>query len=278
MNALRLLSIEFYKLKYSKAARLILLAYFGLLTSIALVAALKFQLGPIEIKLADQGIFEFPFIWHFNSYIASVFKLFLLILIVSMVANEYSNRTLKQNLIDGMSKKEYILSKFYMALALAVVSTVFVFIVSLVIGLFYSSDISLGTIFSEWSYLFAYFIKLTTLFSLGIFMAMVVKRSAFALGAMFVWYIVEKIIFVISVINFSEKTTNTIGYFFPFSAMEKIIPPPFLRMKAIQDMSTQMGQEIVHNFDIRTASVFSGIIWTGIFIYGSYLLLKKRDL
>ena len=29
-----------------------------------------------------------------------------------MMANEYSNKTIKQNLIDGLSKKEFILSKF----------------------------------------------------------------------------------------------------------------------------------------------------------------------
>ncbi len=59
-----------------------------------------------------MGIFNFPFIWHFNTYVAAWLKFFLAIVIVSMMANEYSYGTLKQNLIDGLSKQEFILSKF----------------------------------------------------------------------------------------------------------------------------------------------------------------------
>ena len=101
----RLLDIEFYKLKYSKASKVLIIIYFALLTSIALIAAIKFDIGPIEFHLAEQGIFNFPYIWHFNSFVASIFKFFLLLVIVSMMANEYTNRTLKQNLIDGIIKK-----------------------------------------------------------------------------------------------------------------------------------------------------------------------------
>ena len=110
---LRLLSIEIQKLRNSRASKVLIIAYFTLLTSIALIAAIKFDIGPIQFHLADQGIFNFPYIWHFNTFIAAFFKIFLLLVIVSMISNEYSNKTLKQNLIDGLSKKEFILSKFY---------------------------------------------------------------------------------------------------------------------------------------------------------------------
>ena len=110
---LRLLNIEIHKLKNSRASIVLIITYFALLTSIALIAAIKFDIGPIQFHLAEQGIFNFPYIWHFNTFIAAFFKLFLLLVIVSMMANEYSNKTLKQNLIDGLSKKEFILSKFY---------------------------------------------------------------------------------------------------------------------------------------------------------------------
>jgi hypothetical protein len=80
------------------------LTYFILLSFIAMIASIKFDVG-FKIHLAEMGIFNFPFIWHFNTYIAAILKLFLAIVIVSMMANEYSYGTLKQNLIDGLSKK-----------------------------------------------------------------------------------------------------------------------------------------------------------------------------
>src|SRR5210317_2667115 len=135
---LRLLNIEIHKLKHNRASKILILAYFILLTSIALIAAIKFDIGPVKFHLADQGIFNFPYIWHFNTYVAAIFKFFLLLVIVSMMANEYSNKTLKQNLIDGLSKKEFILSKFYTVVLLAAVSTLFVFVVSVILGYSYS--------------------------------------------------------------------------------------------------------------------------------------------
>jgi len=109
---IRLLAIELHKLKYNRSARVIILVYFILITFIALISSIEFNFGNFHFRLADQGIFNFPFIWHFNTWIAAILKLFLAIVIVSMMANEYSNRTLKQNLIDGLSKKEFVLSKF----------------------------------------------------------------------------------------------------------------------------------------------------------------------
>ena len=133
----RLLQIEFIKLWNNRASKILITSYFILLTSIALIAAIKFDIGPVKFHLAEQGIFNFPYIWHFNTFITAFFKLFLAIVIVSMMANEYSNKTIKQNLIDGLSKKEFILSKFLTVISFAVVSTVFVFVVSIVNCLFF---------------------------------------------------------------------------------------------------------------------------------------------
>ena len=141
---LRLLTIEFHKLKHNRASKVLSIIYFGLLMAIALFAAIKFDIGPIKFHLAKMGIFNFPYIWHFNTYIAAILKFFLLLVIVSMTANEYSYKTLKQNLIDGLSKKEFILSKFYAVLTFAAVSTLFIFIVSLILGLAYSDYNEIG--------------------------------------------------------------------------------------------------------------------------------------
>jgi ABC-type transport system involved in multi-copper enzyme maturation permease subunit len=143
----RLLAIEFDKIRYHKASKSIIISYFALLVGISLFASIKFDIGPIEFHLADQGIFNFPFIWHFNTYIAALLKFFLLLVIVSMTANEYSYKTIKQNLIDGLSKKEFILSKFYMVVVFSAISTLFVFVISLILGLIFSD-------FNEFSIIF----------------------------------------------------------------------------------------------------------------------------
>ena len=190
---IRLLHIEFIKLWNNRASKVLIISYFALLTSIALVAAIKFDIGPIKFHLADQGIFNFPYIWHFNTFITAFFKLFLAIVIVSMMSNEYSNKTIKQNLIDGLSKKEFIFSKFLTVVSFSLVSTIFVFIVSLILGLIYSDFNEISIILTDLEFLLAFFIKLTGFFSFCLFLGVLVKRSAFALGFLILWQVFEGI-------------------------------------------------------------------------------------
>jgi ABC-type transport system involved in multi-copper enzyme maturation permease subunit len=226
---LRLLNIEIHKLKYNRASRILILIYFALLTSIALIAAIKFDIGPVKFHLAEQGIFNFPYIWHFNTYMAAIFKFFLLLVIVSMMANEYSNKTLKQNLIDGLSKKEFVLSKFYTVILLAAISTVFVFIVSIILGYSYSDFNEFSIVTTDLEYLFAFFVKLVGFFSFGLFLGILVKRSAFAVGAMLVWAMVEGFAKGMSYWKL-EDYVDQIMQFFPLEAMANLIKEPFTNM------------------------------------------------
>jgi len=275
----RLLQIEFIKLWNNKASRALILAYFVLLTSIALVAAIKFDIGPVKFHLAEQGIFNFPYIWHFNTFITAFFKLFLAIVIVSMMANEYSNKTIKQNLIDGLSKKEFILSKFLTVISFALISTVFVFVVSMILGLIYSDYNEVSIIFSDMEFLLAFFIKLVGFFSFCLFLGILVKRSAFALGFLILWQVFEG--FVRGMIRwklFDGETTDAIMGFFPLNSMFNLIKEPFSRLSAVQTVADQIGEELALDYHVQFYEILIVTGWTAIFVYLSYALLKKRDL
>ena len=280
---LRLLTIEFHKLKHNRASKVLSIIYFGLLTCIALIAAIKFDIGPVKFHLADAGIFNFPYIWHFNTYIASILKFFLLLVIVSMMANEYSYKTLKQNLIDGLSKKEFVLSKFYTVIAFAFISTVFVFVVSLILGLIYSDYNEFAIIVSDLKYLVAFFIKLVGFFSMGLFFGILVKRSAFAVGAMVVWLIIESMFKGYLFWSFKDASNTTekvdnIMQFLPFEAMANLIKEPFSRLGAVKSVANQIGETFTKSYDVQFTTILIVSAWTFIFIYLSYALLKKRDL
>ncbi|MFY0631368.1 MAG: ABC transporter permease [Flavobacteriaceae bacterium] len=279
----RLLTIEFHKLRHNRASRVLSIIYFGLLTCIALIAAIKFDIGPIKFHFADSGIFNFPYIWHFNTYVAAIIKFFLLLVIVSMMANEYSYKTLKQNLIDGLSKKEFILSKFYTVLVFAAVSTVFVFVVSLILGLIYSDYNEFGIIVSGLEYLLAFFIKLVGFFSMGLFFGILVKRSAFAVGAIVIWFIIENLFRGLFFYNYRgsdtifEEVANLMRVF-PLEAMSNLIKEPVSRLGPVRTAANQLGEQFNKSYDVQIFDVLIVSIWTFIFIYGSYALLKKRDL
>jgi len=277
---LRLLDIELHKLRYSRSAKILTLTYFILITFIALFASIEFDLGSVHFRLADQGIFNFPFIWHFNSYIAALLKLFLAIVIVSMMSNEYSNRTLKQNLIDGMSKKEFVLSKFFTILLFSLISTFFLFVVSLVLGYSFSDYTELSIVFSDMEYLLAYFVKITGFFAFCMFLGILIKRSAFALGFLFIWWILENIANgILSWGIFRESDmAEKIVQFFPLSSMSNLVIEPFSRLNVIQTAATQIGSELDKDYGVHWYQLLIVIAWTFVFVFLSYTLLKNRDL
>jgi ABC-type transport system involved in multi-copper enzyme maturation permease subunit len=277
----RLLSIELQKIWLSRSSRILSIAYFFILSFIALIASIKFNIGSFQLHIAEQGIFNFPYIWHFNTYIAAILKFFLAIVIVSMMANEYSYGTLKQNLIDGMSKQEFVLSKFLTVVVFAAASTLFVFLMSLILGYSFSSYTELIIVFSDLEYLIAYFVKLLGFFSFCLFLGILVKRSAFAIGFLFVWNIIEGI--TKGILNFKlfpeGKTADNIMQFFPLESMGNLIVEPFSRLSVIKNIQTAIGGTgNGKDYSVHITSLLIVLCWTAIFIFLSYKLLKKRDL
>ncbi len=276
----RLLSIEFQKIWKNRASRVLTITYFVLLTFIALIASIKFNIGNFKLHLAEVGIFNFPYIWHFNTYVADFFKFFLAVVIVSMMANEYSYGTLKQNLIDGISKEEFIKSKFLTVLAFAAASTVFIFVLSIVLGLCFSSYKEPGIIFSDMEYLIAYFVKLVGFFSFCLFIGILIKRSAFAIGFVLIWYVVEGVILYWIILRrfFSQQTSDAISQFFPLTSLSNLIVEPFTRLSPVKTMQGQVGMATDKDYSVHFWPILIVLVWTVIFVLMSYKLLKKRDL
>ncbi len=274
----RLLEIEFQKLWANRISRVLIVSYFVLLTFIGLIAAIEFDIGQIKFHLAELGIFNFPYIWHFNTYVAAWFKLFLAIVIVSMVANEYSNKTLKQNLIDGLSKREFILSKFLTVISFSFISMLFNFVISLILGLVFSDFNELSIIFSDLEYLFAYFLKLVGFFSFCLFLGILVKRSAFALGFLVLWQAFEGIAYGLIRWQTDGNFAAAVSRLFPLNSMSNLIKEPGSRLSAVKSVASQVGEEFVKNYAVQWQDVLIVSIWTFLFIYFSYALLKKRDL
>ena len=275
----RLLTIDLHKIFKNRASKLILLTYFVLLSLIALAAAVKINIGINEFQLAKEGIFDFPYIWHFTTYSAAFFKLFIAIVVITMMTNEYTYGTLKQNLIDGLSKQEFILSKFLSLTALSLASTLFVFIFSLILGFIYSKDTSSEVIFTDLQYLVGYFFKLVGFFSMCLFLAVLVKKSAFALGLLFVWNIIEWIIALVLRFSISEKFSDSVQRYFPLEAMSNLIKEPATQLAVIKEMKDALDpMAIAKNYNVLASDILIVSVWTIIFIGASLLLLKKRDL
>ena len=273
---LRLLQLELQKLLLNRASKVLIFISFVLPFFVIILSSLRIDFfGFFTLELGHYGLFNFPIVWHITTFFASQFKFFFAIVVVSMIGNEYSNKTIKQNLIDGLSKKEFILSKFYTIVFFSAIATILIFIICLCIGLYYSSINELSLIFRETEFLLAYFVKLVGFFSLCLFLGMLVKRSAFALAFLFVLYILEWIIFGLITWQANVDIAEKIQNFFPLKSMYKLIDQPFQR---IAISKAPNGQEFMYDFAVHWYEITIVLGWTALFIFLSYRLLKKRDL
>ncbi|WP_405569447.1 ABC transporter permease [Winogradskyella sp. Asnod2-B02-A] len=274
---LRLIQLELQKLWLNKASRVLIIISFILPFTVLILSSIKINFfGFFTLELGELGIFNFPVIWHITTFFASQFKFFFAIVVVSMIGNEYSNKTLKQNLIDGLSKKEFILSKFYTIVFFSLCATLLIGLATFFIGLYYSSYTEASIIFREVEFLLAYFVKLVGFFSLCLFLGMLVKRSAFALGFLFILYILEWVIFgLLSWQTNSMDLAFSIKRFFPLESMYKLIDEPFRRivMTKFPDKADIAYDYAVHWYELAIV-----LGWSAIFIFLSFQLLKKRDL
>lgn len=276
----RLLSIEFQKLWQNKASKVLIISYFVILCFISLIASIEFNFGGVPFRIAEQGIFNFPFIWHFNTYVAALLKIFLAVVIVSMMTNEYSYGTLKQNLIDGLSKKEFVLSKFLVVVLFAIGSTFFIFLLSIILGYSFSSYTEISIVLTDIDYLLAYFVKLLGFFSFCLFLGILVKRSAFALGFLILWNIVEWILYGIMKWGLFRDTeiAENVSRFFPLESMSLLIFNPARRMSVIKNAEQYAGIINENIYGVNYFQILIVLVWTTLFVYLSYRLLKKRDL
>ena len=273
---LRLVNLELQKLLLNTASKVLIFISFILPFTVLILSSIKINFfGFFTLELGELGIFNFPIIWHITTFFASYFKLFFAIVVVSMIGNEYSNKTIKQNLIDGLSKKEFILSKFYTIVFFSLLATILIAAGSFFIGLYYSSYTEMSIIFRETEFLLAYFVKLVGFFSLCLFFGMLVKRSAFALAFIFILYILEWIIFSIVLKVASSEMAWNVKNFLPLESMYNLIEQPFQRV-----IMTKYPEkiDIAYDYAVHWYEIAIVLGWTAVFVYLSYVLLKKRDL
>ena len=279
---MRLLSIELYKIWHNRTSRFLILSYFILIFSISILSTINVEIGPIKFNLAEQGIFNFPYIWHFNTFMIALLKIFFAIIIVAMVGNEYSYNTLKQNLIDGLSKADFLKTKLYAILAFVLTSTLLVFVVSLILGWIYSDYNEFPIIFSDLEYLFAYAVKLFGFFTFCLFLSILIKRSAFALGLLALWQVAEGIAYGLMKWKLSDfipqLSAEQVIVYFPLNALSNLIKEPFTRLSAIQNIADKIGEGFTKDYGISVFNLTIVLLWSALFIWGSYGLLKRRDL
>jgi len=215
-------------------------------------------------------IYDFPDIWQNMTYLGSYAKIFLAFIVIISVNNDVTYNTLRQNIIDGISKKSYLLSKLMFIVLLASISTLFLFINGLITGSIYSHVWESRFIFDELEFLFAYFLDIVVYCSLAFLLALVIKKAGFVIVLLFLYSMMFEPILSAILTNapyFRDTFWSELVVFFPVQSLNNLITVPFGRY---------VFMEIQDYIPFKTLAIALG--WLVIYLWSVISILKRRDL
>src|SRR5579863_5552359 len=147
-----------------------------------------------SININRIPIYHFPDVWQNLVFISGMFKIVLAIMVVISVTNEYQYRTIRQNIIDGMSRWEFLQSKMLTNVLLSLMSVTMVFIIALITGLIYSPQLILADIFSDLEFFPAYFLEVFSFLSYALMLGILVQRSGLTIILLLLSHMIETIV------------------------------------------------------------------------------------
>ena len=272
---IRLLQIEWLKLKHYRPFW-ILMGLTALITIGVCSSGMLFMTF-LKNKGADFNgfdptmvpLYDFPDIWQNLTYVASFFKILPAFIVIISIANEFSHRILRQNIIDGLSKKEWLLSKLLFIGIIAISFTGIVGLIGIVTGLIYAHPDSLQFMFSGTSFLLAYSLDVFIYLIFAMLLTMIVRRGGLVIMGLFMYtFMIEP--FIVQFLTYHSGVPDyaqTIAPFLPVKAIHSLVRIPFPRYLfwEIQDY-------------VALKDLIVALCWGGFFIATSYWILRRKDL
>ncbi len=219
-----LLKLEWLKVRKYRAFIILLAFYLVSIFGINYIVSNTLGNRPSEGNIDVVGMlvgtpFDFPQVWHTVSYLGSFLLIIPGLIIILLMANEYSFRTGRQNVIDGVSKAQFIDTKIAMILIISLVSTLLTFLAGVVFGLSGEAPFSADGM----KYMGYFFVNAVSYMSVALVIVVLLKRSGVSIGIYFLYsFIVENLLSLI----INRNVWDGAGNFLPLASADKLLPMP----------------------------------------------------
>lgn len=256
---MNLLRIELHKILPYRTVWFILAIY------AALMLLILYSSSHVTINGQEMGsdMYKLPGFWQTLTYTASFFNLLFGILIIVLVTDEYTFRTFRQQVIDGLSRADLVLAKFYVILGLGTFSTIFLLILGLYFGLLYTSNPTTAAVFGKMDALPYYFVQAVGYMALALLFAILIRKSGLTIIAFIAYtHIIEPLIHL--------RLPDATDKFMPVKAFKSLTPMPGQNLLDQITTPTEM-------LSLPNAAILS-VGYIGVFLLLSYAILKVRDL
>lgn len=221
---LHLLKIEWLKIRNYRAFWVFAILYLASIFLLNYIGWYIQQRAFASAPAAEQfmgNAYAFPRVWQTVSWMSSWLLYFPGMIMIMLMTNEFNFKTHRQNVIDGLSRQQFIGVKIMLAFLLAVLALVLNFITALTFGSLTGG--SFGT--TGMSFLGYSFLQSLTYLFFALLLAVLFRRSGMAMiifilyGIIFEWLISSTLTYQLKLTPFS--------YFLPLQTSDVLIPFPF---------------------------------------------------
>jgi len=216
----------------------------------------------LKLGIDLSGVYRFPDVWYYVSYVSSWFAPILAVLMITLMSNEFTFKTLRQEIIDGLSRSEFLTAKLAFAAIISIGAGIVALIVGFTIG-FLKGNQSFGNeTFSQLDYILRISWVCFGMMSAAILITLILKRSGIAiLIFLSLFWIVEPLA--------GRIWLADIYPYFPLNSLDEFISSPI----SLESPVPNFGRT-----PTKTGVLIAGISWPIVFIIASYQLLKSKDL
>ena len=215
---------------------------------------------------AKISVFDFPAVWPNMAWLAGYFQMVLAFFVIIDISNEYRYKTLRQNIINGMSKGDFLISKLWLLFVISFGMTLMLFAYTLFMGLTYSADLDTVNIWQGVDFELAFFVQCFGYLALAMLIILLVKRAMLAMIILVAYSIGD---FTLSM-RFQDEFWSD---FLPLKMLNNPIPPSFMRYKGLGN-----GQEFEISDHVIWSELGLGIGLCVVLVGLCYLVLRRRDI
>jgi len=268
---LKLLSLE-YK-KFRKNSVVIVLGMFYLILAPTLILVAK------EIFKSAQGMpvplanfFEFPTVWDYMGYIGNwLTSFFLGFIVIYMITSEVASKTMRQSIINGLSRKDYFLGKFYTIVTLSAVATLIYALSTVMVGIFHTDGYDFELIIDNNWAMSRFFLMSMGYMTFAMLIAFTMRRSGLAIFFYLVYVMILEVVLRYTQVWLWQHESMK---WWPMNTIEDLMPNPFFRAgDTFLNSEYGFGMLLSYNW-----AIIGSIIYILIFVALSWRSLNKRDI
>lgn len=249
---MRLCKIEWLKIKTYRSFWMLIglfsILFFG--WNYAVIRSFV-DIGEGSMKFLSN-VYSFPQIWSNMSYLFSFFVLFLCVFVIISVSNEFSFKTNKQHIIDGLTRLEFLHAKVLLVVGICLFAVLLLVLNGLLFG-FWNGG---GNPMPNSEKILHALVYTVNYVSFSAFLAFFVRRSGLSIILLFAYFLLESILS--GFINFQFDTQ--LGNLLPLQCSDELLPLP--AMKSIGNL-TGSTKPNLPTFGLVAASlVYIGMYYT----------------